>query len=88
MHNVVDGINLAGQLRRVEIKRRASWQLHTVQHAHNVAALIANQLPSALIHQQRSCAAPSVPRTGCIIDFPASEHHCLCQPMAGQIHSE
>lgn len=76
VHKVVDSIDLANQISWVEVKGGGSWQVDTVQHAHDVAALIADQLPCAFVHQQWSCAAPSVPGTGCIIHLPATQH-CL-----------
>ena len=68
---IVDSVDLCGKLGRVEVHCRGARQRDAVQHAHNVAALIAHQAPCDLVHQQRRCAAAPVAGAGGVIHLPA-----------------
>ena len=42
---IIDSVNLCCELGWVEVHCRGAWQRDAVQHAHDVAALIAHQAP-------------------------------------------
>ena len=71
VNKIVDCVNLCGKLGWVEVHCRGAWQRDAVQHAHDVAALVAHQAPRLLVHEQRRCAAASVAGAGGVVHLPA-----------------
>ena len=72
VHQIIDRINLCPVLCRVELHIAGTRELHAVQHAQDVSALIAYEAPLQLVDDQRSCASPPVAGRGCLIDLPAA----------------
>ena len=74
LHEVVDSVDLGGQAGRAQVDRAGAGQApERVEHAHNVAALVAHQRARPRVHQQRRGAAAAVPRAARVVDLPARE---------------
>ena len=71
VNKIVDCVDLCCEVGGVEVHCRGAWQRDAVEHAHDVAALVAHQAPRDLVHEQRRCAAASVARAGGVINLPA-----------------
>ena len=74
----IDQVNFGGELCRVQVNRGGPWQRHAVEHAHDVAALIAHEPLRALVDQQRRCAAAPVVGAGCVVHLPACMRGMRC----------
>lgn len=80
---VIDGVsqrvNIFAPCCWVKIDIRAAWQVHFIQHLHQMAALIADDAFAPLVNQKRSCAPATVAWFSSIVDLPAWQSKSLLE---------
>lgn len=69
--SLIDQVDFGSKVCRVQVNCGGPRERHAVEHAHDVAALIAHEPPRALVNQQWCCAAAPVIGAGCVVNLPA-----------------